>query len=186
MPYAIPNSFWVWFPHHVKMSDFCFYLCSCQCLYPTLRWSNYVFPLFTSRATGIGDVSYWVDLSNDLLFIEWCYIITSLKPSDSLRNHGPESSLVLIQWFVACLLPKPMTPIRQIHRQEQTSVKFESIYHFHIRNHLQISPSNYLPFCSFLNVLNHWDRDKMATISQMIFFNAFSQEKMFEFRFKFH
>ena len=34
--------------------------------------------------------------------------------------------------------------------------------------------------------LTHWDRDKMATISQKTLSNAFSWMKMFEFRSKFH
>ena len=35
-------------------------------------------------------------------------------------------------------------------------------------------------------ILTHWGRDKMATISQTIFTNAFSWMKMFEFWSKFH
>ena len=34
--------------------------------------------------------------------------------------------------------------------------------------------------------LTHWGRDKMATISQTTFSNAFSWMKMYEFRLKFH
>ena len=37
-----------------------------------------------------------------------------------------------------------------------------------------------------ISLLTHCSRDKMATIPQMTFLNAFSWRKMFEFRLKFH
>ena len=39
---------------------------------------------------------------------------------------------------------------------------------------------------SFVPVLAHWGRDKMAAISQTTFWNRFSWIRMYEFRFKFH
>ena len=38
----------------------------------------------------------------------------------------------------------------------------------------------------FIAYLTHWGRDKMAAVSQIMFSNAFSWMKMFEFRLKFH
>ena len=37
-----------------------------------------------------------------------------------------------------------------------------------------------------MNMLIHWGRDKMDTISQTMFSNAFSWMKMYKFRFRFH
>ena len=42
------------------------------------------------------------------------------------------------------------------------------------------------PFCSSLNELTHWGREKMDAISQTKFSSAFSWMKIFEFRLKFH
>ena len=44
-------------------------------------------------------------------------------------------------------------------------------------------PSHNMIFQDFFNTLRHWD--KMDTISQMTFSNAFSWKKMFEYRLKF-
>ena len=65
-----------------------------------------------------------------------------------------------------------------------TIITVSKYYRFHDKNFLgnhKCTASHYM-----INLLTHWDRDKMADIFQTIFSNVFSSIKMFEFRLRFH
>ena len=64
------------------------------------------------------------------------------------------------------------------------SISFHTEFeHFYLR---RMSTTKWLPFCSDLNELTHWGRDKMAAFSQTTLSNAFSWMKTLDFRLKIH
>ena len=64
----------------------------------------------------------------------------------------------------------------QLYNLKQNIQKFSLM-----KIHLKLWSTKYQLFCSGLNLLTNWGRDKMAAIFQMTFSNAFSWMKIYEF-----
>ena len=107
--------------------------------------------------------------------------LNTLKPSDAFVHQETMPSLV----HMAKLLFESVLVYRTL-----IETNFNEIWiKFHqfpiIKMHIEMVSAKWRPFCLGLSVLTHWDRDKMAAISQMAFLNAFSSMKNFDIRINF-
>ena len=121
----------------------------------------------------------------------WWTLSFYLEQADEWLCIGSKVSTCWLEWHTAkCLAVNQQFLFANYIYQYNTSPRIlillaPSHYLKQCWTVVKMSSVKWWQFCLSLNVLTHWDWDKMATVSQLTFSNAFSWMKMYEFLSKF-
>ena len=108
------------------------------------------------------------------------FFLDILKPPYSYRNGY--AYIALPKCSLVALKRCPYVEMFRTSEQYRWFSCFSCVTFFCLQNS---APANTLTYHK-MGFLTHWGRDKMASVSQTTFSNAFSWMKIFEFRLKFH
>ena len=113
----------------------------------------------------------------------WNQAITNvdLLPIRNLRTHFNEMLIKMVS-----LSFKETTFCRPFIQRNKIVAILQMTFPNAFKIHLKVSSAKWHPFCSSIDVLTHLSQDKMASITQTIFWDAFSWLKIFVFWLKFH
>ena len=132
-------------------------------------------------------------------FLEWRCMIFFIKISPNFVSKGQFHNTPTLVQIMAWHRPgdKPLSEPMMVSllthlcvtRPQWVNANVSADLHFASRTtcYYQLSfIKSKASVAAWVQMLTHWGRDKIATISQTTFSNAFSLMKMYEFRIRFH